>query len=191
MRIQPSFCVVAVWAVLTLYWLYASRRVKKPRRRQPVLQRGLACASVGIVALLMLGGRGPDVPLLGLRVWPDGPLAGWMGVAVCCAGAAFAIRARQILADNWSAEVQVKERHALITQGPYAIVRHPIYTGVLMLLIGTWMLVGTLGALFGIAIGFGALWHKMMLEERFMREEFPAVYPLYAARVKRLIPGIF
>jgi len=191
MHVQPFMFVGPVWAVFLLYWIYAARTVKRPRVRQPAIQRVLAYSGMIICGFLLANTPGGRLPILGLQVWPAHSAAGWIGVALCVAGIGFAIRARRVLADNWSAEVQIKENHTLITAGPYAFVRHPIYTGICMALIGTWMTVGTAGGLLGIALGFVGLWHKMTVEEQFMRAQFPDAYPQYAARVKRLVPGVF
>lgn len=191
MHLKPILFVVSAWGVFLCYWLYAARSVKRPRVRQAASQRILAYSGMIVCAVLLAFQPGKGPPVLNLRAWPASPAARWTGVVLCVAGIAFAIWARRVLADNWSAEVQIKENHALITSGPYGIVRHPIYTGICAALVGTWMTVGSLGGLLGIGIGLFGLWRKLMLEEQFMRTQFPDMYPDYAARVKRLVPGVF
>ena len=189
---QPFVIVVLLsWMAFVVYWLSAARQVKRPRVRQPAWRRVIGYAGMVVVALLLVGTPVPELPILGLRVFPHGTLAGWAGAGLCVAGLCFAIWARLTIADNWSADVQIKEGHELVTTGPYRLVRHPIYAGIVTMLAGTWMLAGSLGSLIGIALGFVAVWRKLHMEENYMRREFPGEYPQYAARVKRLIPGVF
>jgi protein-S-isoprenylcysteine O-methyltransferase Ste14 len=111
-----------------------------------------------------------------------------MGVALVIIGLAFAVWARAHLGSNWSGTVTIKQDHELIRSGPYAYVRHPIYTGLLAALLGTTVASGTVHAAVGLAIITVALIRKSRVEERFMREIFPDAYPRYSAEVPALIP---
>jgi len=93
------------------------------------------------------------------------------------------------LADNWSGAVTLKEGHSLVTSGPYAIVRHPIYLGVLGAMLGTAIVIGEIRAFLPL-LGIFGLWKKMNAEEALLRAAFPQQYEEYSRRVKRLIPGI-
>ncbi len=84
-----------------------------------------------------------------------------------------------------------KEDHELVRHGPYAHVRHPIYSAILLMLIGTAVSIGTLGALLGLTLVFAGVWLKMGQEEALMSEHFPAEYAAYRLRVKALVPGLF
>jgi protein-S-isoprenylcysteine O-methyltransferase Ste14 len=118
------------------------------------------------------------------------PLAGWIGAACAVLGIGFAVWARAHLGRDWSSHPDVKEGHELVTSGPYAYVRHPIYTGVILAAIGS-------------AIGTNYFWMLIVLavvvmfllripkEEGYMMELFPEQYPAYRARTKRLIPFIW
>jgi protein-S-isoprenylcysteine O-methyltransferase Ste14 len=101
--------------------------------------------------------------------------------------------ARVRLGSNWSAMVTVKQDHELILRGPYAVVRHPIYSGFLLALAGTAIAVGEIRAFIGLGVAFIGFFLKSAAEERFMREEFSEFsdeYARYSQRVKRLIPFI-
>ena len=74
--------------------------------------------------------------------------------------------------------------------GPYRIVRHPIYTGLLAMLLATAMLVGHIAAIFGIVVVFVSLWIKLEQEEAVMLRQFPDEYAAYRQRVKRIIPFV-
>jgi protein-S-isoprenylcysteine O-methyltransferase Ste14 len=89
---------------------------------------------------------------------------------------------------NWSATVTVKQQHELIRSGPYAIVRHPIYSGILLAFIGSALARGQWRGVLALAIVIVALWRKMRLEERWMSETFGDEYQRYRARTAALIP---
>jgi protein-S-isoprenylcysteine O-methyltransferase Ste14 len=127
-------------------------------------------------------------PWLALRLWPVSFSTYCIGVALLVAGLAFSVWARVHLGRNWSGSVTVKQGHELIRSGPYAWVRHPIYTGLLSALLGTVIVSGTVRAVIGFAIIAAALLRKLRIEEGFMRETFPGVYERYCAEVPALIP---
>ena len=105
-------------------------------------------------------------------------------------GFGFAVWARIVLGRNWSGIVTVKEDHTLITRGPYEWVRHPIYTGILLALLGTAVTLGTVLNLVEVPVVALAFWLKMRPEERFMLETFGEQYAVYRRQVKALIPGV-
>ncbi|MGA8364524.1 MAG: isoprenylcysteine carboxylmethyltransferase family protein, partial [Solirubrobacteraceae bacterium] len=119
------------------------------------------------------------------------PLAlGVVTDAIVLAGAAFSVWARITLGRNWSAEVTFKQDHELIESGPYALARHPIYTGLIAMALGT-------AINYGRAIGFavflslcGSLWWKAQQEERIMSRHFPDAYAEYKMRVRGIIPFV-
>jgi protein-S-isoprenylcysteine O-methyltransferase Ste14 len=114
-----------------------------------------------------------------------------LGAACDCivlAGGAFTVWARVTLGRNWSAEVTFKQDHELIESGPYALVRHPIYTGLLAMALGTAIDYGRpLGFALLIALCSG-LWWKARQEEQVMQKHFPDAYPQYKSRVHAIIP---
>jgi protein-S-isoprenylcysteine O-methyltransferase Ste14 len=112
--------------------------------------------------------------------WP-GPVALGLG---------FAVAARAWLGRNWSAEVTIKQNHELVRSGPYTIVRHLIYTGMLLELVGTALSVGKWRALVGLVLIVAALLRKLSIEERFMSEQFGEAYARYRAEVPGLIPFV-
>jgi protein-S-isoprenylcysteine O-methyltransferase Ste14 len=98
--------------------------------------------------------------------------------------------ARRALAGNWSRAVAFKEDHELITTGLYRYVRHPIYTGVLLMVLATALFVGTLSAAIGFIIIVLGLWSKLRAEEELLTKHFPKEYPAYKDRTKALIPYV-
>jgi protein-S-isoprenylcysteine O-methyltransferase Ste14 len=106
-------------------------------------------------------------------------------------GLVIAIVARRRLAGNWSGTVTFKRNHELITTGIYRYMRHPIYTGVLLMFLATALLVGTIGAVIGFFILFFTFWFKLKQEEELLIRHFTDKYLEYKRRVKSLIPYIF
>jgi protein-S-isoprenylcysteine O-methyltransferase Ste14 len=127
---------------------------------------------------------------LAWRLLPAWPAIAWTGLALTVIGCAFAIWARLSLGRNWSGTVTVKEGHQLMRRGPYAVVRHPIYSGGLLALLGTALVVGELRGLLGVALAFLGWGTKLRLEEAFMSEQFGAEYTRYRREVKALIPFV-
>jgi len=94
------------------------------------------------------------------------------------------------LGRNWSGTVTLKEDHELIVRGPYRPVRHPIYTGLLAMVIATVIQQGHIGGMIGLILIFVSLWIKSSYEEEVMRKQFPDQYVAYRERVKRIIPFV-
>jgi protein-S-isoprenylcysteine O-methyltransferase Ste14 len=100
----------------------------------------------------------------------------------------FSVWARVHLGGNWSGIVTIKHGHELIADGPYAIVRHPIYTGLLVAFMGSAMARGDWRGVLVVLIVWWALWRKLRLEERWMVERFGQQYETYRRRVPALVP---
>jgi protein-S-isoprenylcysteine O-methyltransferase Ste14 len=176
-----------LWLAWAVYWLISSVRIKAAVRRESLASR-LAHVIPLLVGAVLIGARElPWLPLT-LRLWPHSLTAYWIGLALLVAGLAFACWARVHLGRNWSGSVTVKEGHELIRSGPYAYVRHPIYTGLITAVLGTAIVSGTVRAALGLVIIALSLLGKLRTEEGFMRETFPGEYQRYSAEVPVLIP---
>ena len=180
----------ALWMAWAFYWWLTSADVKETTRREPLLSRVLHLGPMLVAAAILWSPRLP-VPGLNERFMPWAPWEYWAGVAVTLAGLAFAVWARRHIGRNWSAIVTLKQDHELVTSGPYALVRHPIYTGLLFGFLGSAIALGQWRGLLAVAIVYLALLRKYKLEERWMRERFGIAYDAYRARVKALVPFIF
>ncbi len=106
-------------------------------------------------------------------------------------GVAFSVWARLMLGDNWSNRVTVKENHTLARRGPYRIVRHPIYSGILLGMLGSALQRGGIRCFVGVLICGFSFWLKTRVEERFMVQSFGEEYLQYRHKVKALAPFIF
>jgi protein-S-isoprenylcysteine O-methyltransferase Ste14 len=179
--------ILSLWCAWALYWCVSAIRTKSAVRRESRGSR-LAYVVPGMVGGVLLGWPNVHAGWLSERLWPRSVAADWIGLATLAAGLAFAVWARVELGRNWSGSVTVKEGHELIRSGPYAYVRHPIYTGLIAALMGTAVTVGTLRAWVGVVIIVVAFLRKLRTEEDFMRETFPGEYQRYSAQVPALIP---
>jgi protein-S-isoprenylcysteine O-methyltransferase Ste14 len=178
------------WATLALVWLLAAFGSKRAARRQ---SSGSVISQVALMALTfsLLFTRQLRVGPLALRIEPESDLLAWAGVAITFAGIAFAIWARFYLGGNWSGTVTVKKDHTLVRGGPYSIVRHPIYSGLALAILGTALQIGELGGFVALVIAVFAWKQKSLLEEKFMVEQFASQYEQYRKEVKGLIPFVW
>lgn len=184
---EAPFAVL--WLAWLGYWIVAARDVKTTRRREDVATFLLNRVFVVIGALLLVV---PHLPLHWLNEGfiPPAIAAYFLGLVMVAAGLGFAVWARVYLGRNWSATVTVKRDHELIRTGPYGLVRHPIYTGLLLALLGTAVGIGEWRGLVAFASFTIGFLFKLKAEERFMSEAFGEEYARYRADVPALIPCI-
>jgi protein-S-isoprenylcysteine O-methyltransferase Ste14 len=179
---------VLMWGGWFVLWNVLARRVKAAAQSETAVSR-LSHVVPLLIAAYLLAGRVP-LPLLHDRFVPLAIWSAALGAALTFAGLAFAIWARFIIAGNWSSYVELKQDHQLIIEGPYALVRHPIYTGLLLAFIGSALAVGEWRGVLSVAIVAASFWRKLRLEEALMRRQFGEAYARYAARVPALIPFV-
>lgn len=178
-----------IWVVFLLYWQLKARGAKATQRLEPLASR-IVRSLVFLVAIALL--MVPNMPWgwLYRRILPPSEWGFFVGAAVTCAGLLFAVGARAYLGTNWSRSVTVKQDHQLIVNGPYAIVRHPIYTGILTGFLGSAIALAQVRGLLAFAMIALVLWAKLRMEEKWMRDEFGAVYEAYSRRVAALVPFV-
>jgi protein-S-isoprenylcysteine O-methyltransferase len=132
-----------------------------------------------------------QIDFLGIKLWPDTLITKIIADIVTFIGLLIMLWARKTLDRNWSADIVLKEEHELITSGPYAYVRHPIYTGLIFMVLGVVLYVDTLAfTIFFILFVFGA-YFKAKKEERLLISHFKDKYHEYKKNVKSLIPYVF
>lgn len=178
------------WLGVMIVWLLAALK----RKRTVRIYRGLARAAqfaILIPAFFLIFDPYLSIGILARRVIPATTTARAIGLALTFTGLLFALWARFFLGRNWSGEVTVKEDHELIRGGPYAIVRHPIYSGFLFALLGAGIAFGELRQFIGLALAAVGWRLKSLVEERFMAEQFGEQYATYKQHVKALVPFIW
>ncbi len=187
MSLLYRFAFSAMWLSWAAYWWLASRGGKPAERREPLGSRLLHLLPLLLAGWLLWAERVPG-PLLNARLFPWAPWEFWAAALVTATGLLFAVWARVHLGRNWSGTVTIKHEHELVASGPYALVRHPIYTGLLLALIGSAMARGEWRGLLAVLVAWAALWRKLRLEERWMAERFGEQYGAYRKRVPALVP---
>ena len=189
MSLLYNYLFPAMWVSYSAYWWAMSRNVKETERQEPASSR-IARLVLIICAFALLWLPSVPLPLLNERFLPPGVWCFWSGAAVTAGGLLFSVWARRHLGKNWSQAVTLKEDHELIRTGPYALVRHPIYTGLLLGFIGCAVARGEWRGLLAVALVFVALWRKLRLEEKWMRVQFGDSYETYSRQVAALVPYI-
>ena len=179
----------AVWIVFLLYWQVKAGGTKATARLEPAVSR-LLRAITFIAAIVLLSVPNLPSAFLYRPILKQGLAPFWAGAAVTIAGLLFAVWAREHLGKNWSRSVTVKQDHELITSGPYALVRHPIYTGILTGFLGSAIAEGQVRSLIAFVLVSAVLWFKLRLEERWMQETFGDSYAAYSRRVAALVPYV-
>lgn len=176
----------AMWMAWIAYWWLASRGVKPVERRESAGSRLLHMVPLAIAAWLLWARTVPGA--LGDRLFPWAPWEFWMGALLTAIGLLFTVWARLHLGRNWSGTVTIKREHELVDTGPYALVRHPIYTGLLVAFIGSALARGEWRGILAVLLAWAALRKKLGLEERWMTERFGEKYVAYRQRVPALLP---
>ncbi len=175
-----KIAVAITWIFFWIYWLGSAFGVKEgraSRRRIPL--NALTALSVIVLVRVLRGGS--------LAV--HSPVLGAIGAVVFASGIALAIWARVHLGRNWGMPMTEKAEPELVSSGPYRLVRHPVYSGLLVALLGT-ALVNNLIGLIIVAILSGYFYYCASVEERNLTAAFPTAYPAYRAGTKMLIPFI-
>jgi protein-S-isoprenylcysteine O-methyltransferase Ste14 len=177
-----------VWGLFIAYWISAAFSVKRTIRREPVFSRSVVLGLVGSGNVLLF--TSVSTNLAARRLLPPNAVIDFLACIIAIAGLVITIWARRTLARNWSASVTLKEDHELIRTGPYRFVRHPIYTGFLVMALGSALVPFSTRGFGGLFLIFAGFWYKLRREEELMTAHFGNDYILYKARVRALIPWI-
>ena len=190
MTISPTDVTIYAWAVWLASWLVAavwsSRVERRSRSHADYVYRLLTTLGAVLLFDLHLSWQWGATTL-----WRAGHTTAWALVAMTISGFAVAWWARITLGRLWSGSVTRKVDHEIISAGPYRMVRHPIYSGLLLSVGATAALRGTTAAVLGAAAIAIGLFVKARVEERFLRSELGSErYDGYARRVPMLVPFI-
>jgi protein-S-isoprenylcysteine O-methyltransferase Ste14 len=185
--------IASFWIVMAAYWLLTAAQAKR-NVTDRAAGRGGAGPRVAlvVVVLVLLRLAGSRAGLL--ENWHPNvntnETAGLVGTIICALGVALAIWARASLGTNWGMPMAHKANPELITSGPYAYLRHPIYTGLMLAMLGPAIAVSVLWGIWLVVLG-GYFVYAALKEEKRMMEQFPTQYPAYRERTRFLIPFIW
>jgi protein-S-isoprenylcysteine O-methyltransferase Ste14 len=178
-----------IWSAWLIYWGISARSAKRNEdieSRVSRLQHWLPSLLGGAVVMATQPPDGLFTPPL----WPFGLASYVASFVLISLGLAFTVWARIHLGTNWSVTVARKIDQELVRSGPYAWVRHPIYTGLLLALLGVFVGRGDVGALLGCALVCVGFLRRVPIEERWMQQTFGDAYTRYRAEVPGLLPWL-
>jgi len=184
----PNLIIIGCWVIFFVWWAVSAFGQKRMAEEESFL------STLVYRTPLMLGGwllwfPKFRYPLNG-SFTPSTEFARVLGAAICVFGLLITLWSRWSLAGNWSSEVAFKPAHELVKTGPYRFVRHPIYSGLLLMCLGTVVGAGQLHSWLGfLLLGIG-FWIKLKKEERLMLRHFPDEYQAYKSEVEALVPFV-
>ena len=184
---RAQWLIVWLWGAFALCWLLLAQFNKKANRNVPgrrriwLLRVPILVAAFGLVWYRRHGGTGTIGSAGHLLALHGGVPLQWAGVGLTLVGIGFAFWARAHIGRNWGMPMSLRQDHELVTCGPYAYVRHPIYTGIILAMIGSALAVGLVWlVLFVITLVYFAF--SARTEEQMMVAQFPNAYPAYRRR---------
>lgn len=181
-----------LWMILIVYWVISGFSVKKVKKTESIFKNFFFYWMPLMIAVLLLGpGEWFGKSWLRENFIAHTNTVGITGLLLCAAGVAICCRARYILGKNWSLSVQQKENHELITSGIYRTIRHPIYTGLLLLFVGNGIIVGDNRAIIAVCIVLISFLFKIRKEENTLTELFGDNYTNYKKSTYALIPFLY
>jgi len=181
--------IEAPWLIFVAYWLVGALKTRRTERTESFTSRyGILFLEIAGFALLFLEEAG--IGILGERVVPHIAAAAAVGVALTWIGIAIALWARWHLGQYWSARITIKEDHKLIRTGPYARLRHPIYSGLDLAAIGSAITIDRWRCVFGICLIITGYWIKARREEAMLTAQFGADYQEHCRHTGFLLPRV-
>lgn len=179
-----------VWIAFLIYWQIKAINTKSTQRLEPASSRILRVL-IFLVAIVLLSTTRIPLRWLYRPLWQQGLWPFWVGAVITIGGLLFAVWAREHLGRNWSRSVTIKQDHELITTGPYSVLRHPIYTGILVGFFGTAIAISEVRGFVTLALIFVVFWVKLSMEEKWMHSQFGETYAAYVQRTAALVPYLF
>jgi len=179
------YLIVGGWAAWAIYWLIMAFTAKRTVERRWAVRDRLVVVAAAVVWLLAQPFR-----VTHFHLWETHVALGVVSDLIFIAGVGLTVWARITLGSNWSPEVAFKQDQELIENGPYATVRHPIYTGLLMMALATAIHYGEARGFVVFGLLCAGAWLKSRQEEELMTAHFPEAYPKYKHRVRALIPFV-
>jgi protein-S-isoprenylcysteine O-methyltransferase Ste14 len=178
-----------IWATFCVVWLILAIKNKPVQHRETVSSR-LSYTIITFAAFYLVFARDVRPEWLRLHLFPDNLTVEAVGVILTLAGIALAFWARAFLGGNWSGTVTVKVGHQLVRRGPYRWVRHPIYSGLILALLGTAIEGRQVRGLIAVILLYIGFKIKSRIEERTMTDTFGAEYDDYSRTTGAIVPKL-
>jgi protein-S-isoprenylcysteine O-methyltransferase Ste14 len=188
--LQPGWPITAsviIWCLIGIYWEKAAKTASEASSQESRGSRRVHLVLTSVAQLLLFF----RVPGLNGNWLPVSLIPVVAGLTIEVGGFLLAVRARRVLGKHWSGKITIKVDHELVRNGPYKYVRHPIYTGLLMLYLGVAIVSGEWHALVGFLLAAIAYVRKIRLEEANLRRTFANDYEEYSRHTRALAPGIY
>jgi protein-S-isoprenylcysteine O-methyltransferase Ste14 len=189
MRAWPTELIAGIWVLWFVFWRFAARGGKPVEQQESIVSRLSYLLPMFVVIALVMWQDWPG--WLGTRLYDGDWTEYWISVAMLVFGLMLAVWARSKLGDNWSGRVTVKTGHELVRSGPYRSIRHPIYTGGLLGLLGTALAAAKVSGFLGVLLAICALVYKLRIEERVMSAQFGDAYREYRRVSWALVPFLY
>ncbi|MFB6319028.1 methyltransferase family protein [Saccharicrinis sp. FJH54] len=181
-----------IWLAVLFYWIISGLRYKRANSRESFIIRFFLYWLPLLLAFVLLGpGDWYGHSLLREKFVNHTNFVGITGLSLCSAGAIIACWSRYLIGKNWSLSVQKKENHELIQKGIYKFIRHPIYTGLLLLFTGNMLIVGDYRGIIAVLIVLISFLIKIKKEEKILTEIFGNQYSDYKSNTKALLPFLY
>lgn len=187
----PLLFILLCFAIQITYWIISSFSTKRT-------SENTGGWTMRIIAIIVVGSAiffrkqiSFYFPFINTDFYSQTLMTGTVADIVVLLGMLVMISARAALGKNWSADVIFKEDHELITRGPYAYIRHPIYSGLILMILGVAIYSGSFIWFFLFALFFVGAYYKARKEEILLTKHFPETYPAYTKKVSALIPFVF
>jgi protein-S-isoprenylcysteine O-methyltransferase Ste14 len=177
------------WIVFLAYWAVGALKTRRTASQESFASR-YGILFLEIVGFVLLFSEEAEIGILGQRIIPHGVALGSIGVAMTWAGIAIALWARWHLGQYWSARITIKEDHKLIRTGPYARLRHPIYTGLDLAAIGSALTIDRWRCLLGVCLIVTGYWIKARREERMLTAQFGEAFTQHCQETGFLLPKL-
>jgi protein-S-isoprenylcysteine O-methyltransferase Ste14 len=187
MQVVHQNLISALWLLWLAIWTVSAFRTKRVVRVENLASRLSHLVPLGIGVGLLTSGHFAS-PFLATRIYPPTEGTFWFGAVLVALGLSFAVWARVHLAGNWSGTVTLKQDHDLIRSGPYRLTRHPIYTGILLAVLGNAITLAEWRGIVAFVLITLAFLRKIDIEEGFLSARFGEAYARYRAEVPALIP---
>jgi protein-S-isoprenylcysteine O-methyltransferase Ste14 len=183
----PIMVAAALWIGFISYWSAVAKHAAPTRSSESTASRRTHVRLMNAAFVLLFFGFGTP---LGRRFLPDSIVLVAIGLAIQCGSGALGVWARRHLGRNWSGAITVAENHELVRSGPYRVLRHPIYTAMIGMFVGSAIAIGEWHSLIGALLIMIAYARKIPMEEQSLRGVFGSAYDDYKKGSWAIIPGV-